>query len=103
MHSKARTCSCFCKLLPRSLLLAPPVYVIGDLHGVLDDLEKVLRLYEADTDPSKKLLFVGDYLDRGPAQLELLRRGVDSELSSLKALFQANVQAEASAARRRRR
>jgi predicted kinase len=56
--------------------------VIGDVHGMRDDLLAVLRevgwelddqgvLRHADTE--RKLLFLGDMVDRGPHSLEVLR------------------------------
>jgi len=55
-----------------------PHFVIGDLHGSLDLLEHMLeRIDDAIgtlglSDP--KLVFVGDYIDRGPSSAGVLRR-----------------------------
>lgn len=44
-----------------------PVAVIGDIHGQVDKLETLLTTIEALPDYSKRwLVFVGDYVDRGP-------------------------------------
>lgn len=43
-----------------------PIYAIGDVHGQLDDLHRVLGLIEADGGPNANIVFVGDYVDRGP-------------------------------------
>lgn len=51
---------------------SPARWVIGDLHGCLDPLERLLALLE----PDAKLWFVGDLINRGPASLETLRRVV---------------------------
>lgn len=47
---------------------------IGDLHGNIDDLKKVLRRFSEDRIRSGnlKLVFLGDYVDRGSNQLEVL-------------------------------
>lgn len=53
-------------------------YVIGDLHGRADLLELMLELIDAHiggtsaADP--KLVFVGDYIDRGPDSAVVLKR-----------------------------
>ncbi|RLB25456.1 MAG: serine/threonine protein phosphatase, partial [Deltaproteobacteria bacterium] len=40
-------------------------YVIGDIHGCLDMLKRLID--KIQWDPSKdELIFVGDYIDRGP-------------------------------------
>jgi serine/threonine protein phosphatase 1 len=41
------------------------MYAIGDIHGCLDHLINLLDLVNPDLD-RHKLVFVGDYLDRGP-------------------------------------
>ncbi|MEM6538420.1 MAG: metallophosphoesterase family protein [Pseudomonadota bacterium] len=43
------------------------IYAIGDIHGRLDLLEALLTKIEAEeTDSKKRLVFLGDYIDRGP-------------------------------------
>jgi serine/threonine protein phosphatase 1 len=45
------------------------VYAIGDIHGRLDLLHKLLELIEADDAGSgldRTVIFMGDYVDRGP-------------------------------------
>jgi serine/threonine protein phosphatase 1 len=39
-------------------------YVIGDIHGCLDELSCLLETLPLD--PSDRLVFLGDYVDRGP-------------------------------------
>tara|TARA_R110002094_G_scaffold172020_2_gene153764 strand:+ start:1127 stop:1888 length:762 start_codon:yes stop_codon:yes gene_type:complete len=43
-----------------------PVYAIGDIHGQLAELIRILALIEADGGPEAEVVFVGDYTDRGP-------------------------------------
>ena len=40
-----------------------PVIVVGDLHGNIGDLFRILRLF--DNPPYEQYLFLGDYVDRG--------------------------------------
>lgn len=51
------------------------IYVIGDIHGMLDPL-KVLTDYiyqiAAKTDSSVKLIFTGDYIDCGPSSKQVV-------------------------------
>jgi serine/threonine protein phosphatase 1 len=41
------------------------IYAIGDIHGCLNHLQELLNLVKPDLD-RHKLVFIGDYLDRGP-------------------------------------
>lgn len=54
------------------------VYAIGDVHGCLDELERVLAAIEADDaarGPARTtLIFVGDLVDRGPASRQVVDR-----------------------------
>jgi len=43
------------------------VIFVGDTHGDLEATEKIIHKY---LKPKKKLVFLGDYVDRGPASLE---------------------------------
>lgn len=54
------------------------VYVIGDIHGHLASLEKALDWVITDGGPDAPIVFLGDYIDRGPASrqvIELLSQG----------------------------
>ncbi|MBL0235054.1 MAG: metallophosphoesterase [Saprospiraceae bacterium] len=62
--------------------------LIGDIHGHADKLEKLLlklgykKSKGAYVHPNRKVLFVGDYIDRGPKireSLEIVKAMVDSE------------------------
>lgn len=61
---------------------------IGDIHGHADKLEELLRKMgytkkkKVYSHPERKVLFVGDYIDRGPKirkTLQLVRAMVDSD------------------------
>jgi serine/threonine protein phosphatase 1 len=42
-------------------------YAIGDVHGCLDQLQRLVEICERDGGAQKiKFVFIGDYIDRGP-------------------------------------
>ena len=45
--------------------MSPDLYAIGDIHGSLESLERLLDKITPDL-TEDRLLFVGDYIDRGP-------------------------------------
>lgn len=52
-----------------------PLYVIGDVHGCLDELlalERKIRADGKDLPGPKLVVMVGDYVDRGPSSSRLL-------------------------------
>lgn len=55
-------------------LLQPdsPFFAIGDIHGRSDLLDDLLA--QIDTDQNEQLVFVGDYVDRGPDSARTLSR-----------------------------
>ena len=58
--------------------MTQPLYAIGDIHGQLAELHRVLDLIEADGGPDAHVVFLGDYTDRGPDSrgvLDLLIEG----------------------------
>lgn len=55
---------------PAIMELTTPIYVVGDLHGNIYDLIRILVL--ADLPPRTKFLFLGDYVDRGPYSVEVV-------------------------------
>lgn len=51
------------------------IYAIGDVHGRLDLLHKLVALIEAELEPGHppaRLIFLGDIVDRGPDSAELV-------------------------------
>lgn len=50
------------------------VYVIGDIHGYLDQLDRALSLIERDGGRDAEIVFVGDYTDRGPDSRQVIER-----------------------------
>lgn len=55
-----------------------PIFVIGDIHGQIDRLHEALELIAAEGGPDARIVFVGDFVDRGPDSrgvIELLMQG----------------------------
>ncbi|OHS93437.1 Serine/threonine-protein phosphatase PP2A catalytic subunit [Tritrichomonas foetus] len=48
----------------------PPVYIVGDIHGSLLDLLRILKY--GGSEPSTRYLFLGDYVDRGSLSTEVI-------------------------------
>ena len=65
---------------PNVLRLPAPVIIVGDLHGNLRDLIRVL--IRGGQPPDKTYLFLGDYVDRGEFSVEVI-----SLLLALKAQY----------------
>jgi serine/threonine protein phosphatase 1 len=58
--------------------MAGRTFAIGDIHGQLDELQKLLRKFPK-LDAEDTIVFLGDYLDRGPKSAEvvaLVRHGL---------------------------
>lgn len=52
------------------------IFVIGDVHGCLHTLEKMLSYWEKNTE---QLIFVGDLIDRGnfsPETVSLVKKNL---------------------------
>ena len=48
------------------------IIAIGDIHGCLDALTEILE--KVKSFPEHRLVFLGDYIDRGPFSDEVLSR-----------------------------
>lgn len=48
------------------------IYAIGDLHGHAGQLQRALALIEADGGRDARIVFLGDYCDRGPETRQVL-------------------------------
>ncbi len=50
---------------------SPYIYVFGDIHGDFDTLKNILtRIRFDNVIRSSLIIFLGDYIDRGPKQIE---------------------------------
>lgn len=61
--------------------MTQPIYAVGDIHGQIEQLDRVLRLIEADGGPDAQIVFLGDYVDRGlnsKAVVQCLSDGVSA-------------------------
>jgi protein phosphatase len=61
--------SCFAKV-DTVVDLTSPLYVIGDIHGNIFDLLRIL--FHTGFPPKSQLLFLGDYVDRGDYSVEVV-------------------------------
>lgn len=50
-----------------------PFFAVGDVHGCFDHITRVPELMEHHGAPDAPVLFVGDYVDRGPDSAGVLR------------------------------
>jgi serine/threonine protein phosphatase 1 len=75
---------------------APPsgeaVYAIGDIHGRVDLLDDLLTRIERDAnehpeDQSRRLVFLGDYVDRGTASRAVIERLLQDPLPGFAKVF----------------
>jgi serine/threonine-protein phosphatase 4 catalytic subunit len=55
---------------PNTLILDPPIIVVGDIHGQFYDLLNMFDM--VGYPPSKQFLFLGDYVDRGYDSVETI-------------------------------
>jgi len=53
------------------------LYAVGDVHGRIDLLERMLEAVERDAqDGARRLLLLGDIVDRGPASADVVERAL---------------------------
>lgn len=53
------------------------IYAVGDIHGHAAEMERALARIEADGGRDARIVFLGDYTDRGPDSRAVLDRLVD--------------------------
>lgn len=51
-----------------------PVFVVGDIHGQGAELDRVLALIQEDPAAGAPVVFLGDYVDRGPDSRGVIER-----------------------------
>lgn len=54
-----------------------PIYAVGDIHGQLGMLDDALARIEADGGAGAQVVFLGDYVDRGPDSAGVIARLAD--------------------------
>lgn len=59
--------------------MTDPIYAIGDVHGQLAELDRVLDLIAADGGTDAQVVFLGDYTDRGPDSYGVLNRIIEGK------------------------
>lgn len=67
--------------------MSTPIYAVPDIHGHADKLDAALSLIEEDGGPDAKILFLGDYIDRGPDSKGVLQMLVDGKVAGRNWVF----------------
>ena len=62
--------------------MTQPIYAVGDIHGQLHELERVLALIDADGGADATIVFLGDYVDRGLQSKAVVQRLMDGAAHS---------------------
>lgn len=60
-------------------LMEAPIYVIPDIHGQLAMLDEALARVEADGGADAQIVFLGDYVDRGPDSRGVIERLIEGQ------------------------
>ena len=64
------------------------IYAVGDIHGQLEKLQSLLRkLKSAGMQDHSTLVFVGEYIDRGPDTAGVLRLLINLQSSRPNTVF----------------
>ncbi|WP_306132552.1 metallophosphoesterase [Roseivivax marinus] len=56
-----------------------PIFAIGDIHGQRAEMERVLGLIARDPEAGAPVVFLGDYVDRGPDSRGVLQVLIDGQ------------------------
>ena len=59
--------------------MTEPIYAIGDIHGQYDMLLDALTRIEADGGADARVIFLGDYVNRGPDSRQVLDRLISGQ------------------------
>ena len=57
--------------------MTQPLYAVGDVHGQKSEFDKVLDQIAADGGPEAEIIFLGDYVDRGPDSRGVIQALID--------------------------
>jgi serine/threonine protein phosphatase 1 len=52
-------------------------YIIGDIHGCLDNLNNLLNKIFSNITETDTIIFLGDYIDRGPSSYDVIELLID--------------------------
>ncbi len=52
-------------------------FIVGDIHGHLSKLKKIISLVKGDFKDGDSFIFLGDYIDRGPSSFEVIEYLID--------------------------
>lgn len=64
------------------------LYAIGDIHGRADLLDQLLVRIDEDADgAARRLIFLGDYVDRGPESKDVIERLIAIQAAEATAVF----------------
>jgi len=65
------------------------LFAVGDIHGCLDELNVLLEFLrrEQGIGQDDQLIFIGDYIDRGPASKQVLDRLIELKTEHPKTVF----------------
>lgn len=55
------------------------LYEISDIHGYYDEMIETLNFVDLDSNKDNKLIFLGDYVNRGPKSCQVLYKIKDLE------------------------
>jgi len=61
--------------------MSTPVYAVGDVHGQIDMLRAALGLIRTDGGAEAQVVFLGDYVDRGPDSRAVVQTLMDGQAS----------------------
>jgi 2',3'-cyclic-nucleotide 3'-phosphodiesterase len=53
------------------------LFIVGDIHGCYNELDKFLNSIEYTSSKDNVLVFCGDYIDRGPDNISVMNRIID--------------------------
>jgi serine/threonine protein phosphatase 1 len=63
------------------------IFAIGDTHGEHDLLEEMLEEIMKEIKPEDQIIFLGDYIDRGPKSFEVIETLVDLKMKHDNTIF----------------
>ncbi len=67
--------------------MTAPVYAIGDIHGQIGMLDAALAKIDADGGADARVVFLGDYVDRGPDSRAVIGRLIEGRAAGRNWVF----------------